>query len=245
LNAALLNALLNVTQLVHMKISIKFNASLALGLLAACLFTAPPASATVVTSAWQNATFNFASIDDNTTLNFDGFDSGLGRLIDVVLKFTLNETLINDVFNFGRAPVRIGSPGAVSATSTVTVSAPLSMTLTNSFSTPGFVGMVPVGGPTQVKTATLPIDFLVGIVTRAGDPLSLAAYIGGSNSVAIDVTGFGNMSGTLPAAVFAGYEGSSYGVVSLQYQYDVPEPASIALFSLGLIGLAAMLRRRA
>jgi hypothetical protein len=231
--------------MVHMKISMKFKSSLVLGLLASCLFTTTPAAANVVSSAWQNATFNFDAIDDNTTLNFNGFDAGLGRLMKVILKFTLNETLTDDVFNFGHGPVRIGAPGAVSATSVITLSAPLGMILTNSFSTPGYVGMVPLGGPTMVESATLPLDFLVGIVSRSGTPISLAAYIGGSDSVAIDVTGFGNQIGTLPVGVFAGYDGSSNGLVSLQYEYDIPEPASIALFSLGLIGLAAMLRRRA
>lgn len=223
----------------------KIKSTLALSLLAACVSFAAPASATVVTSAGQTAAFDFSSVNDNATLDFNGFNAALGTLVGVIIQFTLNETLTDDIFNFGNHPVTIGIPNAISATSTITASGPLGLTVVNTLNTSGFVGTVPVGGPTMIETASSPSNFLVGPVTLSGNATSLASYIGGTNAVVIAVSGTGTQNGSLPPSAFSGYLGTANGVVTLQYEYDIPEPGSIALFALGLIALAAWCRRKA
>ena len=65
-----------------------------------------------------------------------------------------------------------------------------------------------------------------------------------SNSVTINVDGEGDQSGSLPPNVMNGYSASANGMVYLQYIYQVPEPASMALFALGLLALTQLRRRK-
>jgi hypothetical protein len=222
----------------------KFKTTLVFGLMAACLSFATPASATLVNGAWQSAAFDFSDINADAELSFNGFDASLGRLVGVIIEFTLNETLSEHIYNINNHAVLVGRPNQVSSTSTITVSGPLGLSIVNQLSTAGFVGMAPVG-LTTVATVNTPTDFLVGPASISGNPVLLNTYIGGANTVEIDVTGFGTQSGSLPPNAYAGYEGDSNGIVYLQYVYDIPEPGSIALLGLGLIGLAVWRRRKA
>lgn len=196
------------------------------------LLGSAPASATIITSPWQSATFNFTTVNASANLTFNGFDPSLGTLLGVVIKFTLNETLTDKVYNFGD-PALIGAPFAVSATSTITASGPLGLHSVNQLTTTPFSGTVQ-SGPAVIGTATATaLD--VGPSTLNGNPNTLGAYIGGTNNVTINVTGYGTQNGSLSPDVFSGYSGSANGIVYLQYIYAIPEPAAIALFALGLL----------
>lgn len=202
-----------------------------------------PASATVLTTDWQSASFNFSSVNASANLAFDGFNSSLGSLIGVVIKFTLNEVLNDRAFNFSDSPAQVGAPNPVSATSTITASGPLGLTSVNQLTTPGYTGAV-ASGLTTIGSASL-TNFLVGPVQLNGNPVSLANYIGGTNSVTIAMTGTGTQNGSLSPDVMTGYLGTASGIVYLQYIYAIPEPAAIAVFALGLLLLSvAMWRRR-
>jgi hypothetical protein len=223
----------------------KFKSTLVFGLMAACLSFATPASATLVNGAWQSAAFAFSDVNDDAELSFNGFDASLGSLVGVIIEFTLNESLSENIFNTGSHSVLVGRPNQVSSTSTITASGPLGLSVVNQLSTPGFFGTVPGAGLTTVATVNTPANFLVGPASISGNPVALNTYIGGVNTVVIDVAGFGTQSGSLPPGAFAGYVGESNGIVYLQYVYDIPEPGSIALFGLGLIGLAVWRHRKA
>ena len=206
-----------------------------------------PAGATVLNTPWQSTAFNFADLDGSQSVSFNGFNTALGNLVGVSLKFVLNETLSNIVFNLGKA-ANIGNPLAVSATSTITATGPLGLTTVNQLTTPGFKGVASTGyaviGTTSLR------GFEVGPNTLNGDAVSLAKYIGGTNSVTINLTSAGTQSGSLARDVLTGYFGSADGVVSLQYLYDrssykeIPEPGAIALLALGLLVLSQWRRRK-
>ncbi|NUU01822.1 choice-of-anchor E domain-containing protein [Herbaspirillum robiniae] len=218
-----------------------------LSLLTSCaaalsFMAAAPASATVLTTPWQSAEFSLDSIDASQNLSFTGFDSTLGTLIGVVIKFTMSETLVDTIYNFTSHLVTVGVPNGVSATSTVTASGPLGLQTVNQLTTTPYTGTIAAGANNQV-TATLN-DVNSGPSSISGNPSSLAAYIGGTNSVTIAVSSVGSQSGSLQPGVLTGYDGSSRGVVYLQYIYDIPEPASIALFALGLLALTQLRRRK-
>lgn len=206
------------------------------------LLAAAPASATIVSSDWQSESFSFSSVNASTTLQFDGFSSGLGTLLGVVIKFTLNETLSNVVFNFGNTPAAVGNPVKVSATSTITASGPLGLTSVSQLTTTPYAGNVAAGLST-IGVATLN-NATVGPTQLNGNMTTLASYVGGTNSVTITVDGVGSQSGSLSPSVLAGYNGSANGVVYLQYIYAIPEPAVVALFALGLLMLGAVTMRR-
>lgn len=202
---------------------------------------APAQAGAILSSNWQSAAFNLTSIDDDTTLSFHGFNSGLGSLIGVVMKFTLSETLYDRVFNLG-SRASIGNPSKIFATSTVTVGGPLGLQSVNQLSTTPFRGQVP-NGLSTIATASLS-NHQVAPVQINGTPVSLAAYIGASRQVVITVDGVGVQSGSLARNVLTGYDGTASGVVYLRYIYKVPEPAVLALFGLGLLLLGAMSWRR-
>ncbi|MFJ3054900.1 choice-of-anchor E domain-containing protein [Herbaspirillum sp. NPDC087042] len=201
-----------------------------------------PASATIVTSGWQSQSFNFSTVNASTNLSFDGFDASLGTLLGVVIKFSLNETLNDLAFNMGNSALTVGNPVKVSATSTITASGPLGLTTVNQLTTTPYSGSVTTGLST-IGTATLS-NYMVGPTQLNGNMSTLGAYIGGSNSVTIAVTGVGTQSGSLSPSVMTGYNGSANGIVYLQYIYAIPEPTMLALFALGLLMLTATTWRR-
>jgi len=204
-------------------------------------FQTPAQASAILSSNWQSAAFSLESVDDEATLSLHGFNSGLGSLIGVVMKFTLSETLYDRVFNLG-AKANIGNPSKIFATSTITVGAPLGLQSVNQLSTTPFRGQV-LSGLSTIATASLTNHQLTPVQIN-GTPVSLAAYIGASRQVAITVDGLGVQSGSLARNVLTGYDGTASGVVYLRYIYKVPEPAVLALFGLGLLLLGAMSWRR-
>lgn len=76
-------------------------------------------------------------------------------------------------------------------------------------------------------------------------PISMTptSFVYGGQTYNIDITGFWDApapGGTLQTAFYSPEGGSSAGFVHMQ----IPEPGSIALMGLGLVGLAAAMRRR-
>lgn len=209
---------------------------------------AAPASATALTTPWQSGTFSLATLDSTANVTFAGFDTSLGSLIGVSIKYVVNEVLADTIYNFNPYDVTVGNPTPVSATSTITAAGPLGLsTITQLTTSPLFAGLVQGNGGQVFSTYTISNvvnDVTSAVGTISGNSTTLANYLGNTNTVSITVSGVGSQSGSLPVNVLNGYSGSSNGIVYLQYIYDIPEPATIALFAMGLLALTQLRRRK-
>jgi len=221
-----------------------------LGLIFACFAIATPASANVHTTPWQTdvvATNIFSHTPSAETLHFNGFNPGLGTLVGVTTEFWLNESLSDSIVNLNPTTKVVGKQ---MATSTITAVGPDGLSDVKVLNTISYSGNVPSFFLTDMpyNVGTVNFDALVGPVTLSGTPVSLAGYIGGHNYVSVDFSGSVTETGiSLPNLVFNGNVADAVGWVSIEYDYiprAIPEPGSIALFSLGLFGLAMARARR-
>jgi hypothetical protein len=210
------------------------------------------ASATPSYTPVQTASYTFGgasnsySMTGSTSLTFNGFDSTLGNLVGVDLELSLTGTLNNTAAVIsGTSNATVGSPTPLSAFATTTVLGYSS--LTSSITTPGFAGTVIFGSLNTVGTTTVTGQTTSSTLT--GTPTTLSAYIGGADALTVYVLENGNQGGSVPGNVLSGNNGTVDVSLSVDYAYtnpssSTPEPASMSVLGLAMVGMGVVRRRR-
>lgn len=229
------------------------NKALAItAIVATGLFSSLSATAGALTTATQIQNFSF-STPNNATFSFNGFDSALGTLNSVHFIWTLDQTLNDTVLNTNAGSSFVGNPVHLTATATTTFSGTGIASLINdttTLTTAGFIGSVP-GGFAVTTVGTVSAVGLTGAVCLSNDAscglgnTNLSAYVGGLNLVNIDLASSGTQGGTVPAGVYSGNNSNATGSLGIFYDYSapIPEPASTALFYIGLLGMLSLRRK--
>lgn len=208
---------------------------------------AAPASATIITTAWQTQTVNYGALDGLSNLTFNGF-SAVGTLISVNVELIINSETLNNTYNNTTGnPTEIGNPFPVNATGTTTIVgtgafASAGLTATNVLATPTYTGNVAAGTGTVPGGTASVTSYTVGPNSITTD---LAPFIGGVNIVTLQLTNRGNVNGSSELTTI-GYSGSANITAEISYTYDnsvVPEPATLSLLGVGLIGLIGVRRK--
>lgn len=210
---------------------------------------AAPASAAIITQT-QTQGFGFASLNGTTTVSFNGFNSSLGTLLEVVVSFSAQMSLASTavVNPAGSGNTLAGSPNPISAIGSLTLtssSLTFFTTLTSNLATPGFTGTVFDNQTNTLGTATGPLSSSSGSITN---PLLLSQYIGGPSLVSLTMTSTGTQGGSVPSNVFTSNTGNSEGSMTVVYRYNdgvsTPEPATMAVLGAGLLALGVARRKR-
>jgi hypothetical protein len=216
-------------------------AALALGF-AACL--ASPARAEQITVNVTSPIGINGSFVNQLTIDIPAF-SGPGTLTSVKAALAITSFTLEVYTNTQTAG---GTIGNLTENATLTVSAPAAIPITipqlGVFGSPVSIGFVPMGrnllafyqGDTGSDAITITTD--------------LSRYLSGPFTFTLDTTG--GYTATLSQGLSLEFVLQAYGQLTVDYvaEYEgapgtpVPEPFGLALFGMGLAGLAATRRRR-
>jgi len=178
----------------------------------------------------------------STTYDANQFNPSLGTLTSVEIEVSSNIVASVDVYNFSGSPQSFTK---ATASIPITLTGPASLSLSATGGTAGLAGSaVPglntfPGLPTTASTSTT--------LTSSG---ALAPYIGtGVSTLVFDFNaGDGTYSGAaVSGVVFFGGSATANATVDVIYTYTaaIPEPSSVILAGIGIVGVAVFGRRRA
>jgi hypothetical protein len=228
------------------------------------------ANATTITTATQTVTFGPGLTDfSNASQSLNLFDSSLGTLDSVIISGTygFNSTLTVSATGPSSGSVRTESASAFGA-STSSINAAIQALLDTAG--PAIVGGVTLspaafdllGSPQAYSLASAGSVnvFSNATVHTTGTltdttPADLTAFeaVGGGLFNVLFNTITGTVVSTSAGNTSASQATTATGTVSIAYTYDTaapppptgtPEPASLALMGTGVLGIAAVLRRR-
>jgi len=178
----------------------------------------------------------------STTYDANQFNPSLGTLTSVEIEVSSNIVASVEVYNLS------GSPQSFT---NATASIPITLTGPASLSSLSAIG-VTAG---QAGSADPGLNTFPGVPTTASTSTTLtssgalAPYIGtGVSTLVFDFNaGDGTYSGAAVSGVFFGGSATANATVDVIYTYTaaIPEPSSVILAGIGIVGVAVFGRRRA
>ena len=225
----------------------------AIALSAAAFLAAPSANAAAVLTPVEIETISWTSTNFfNAPMVFDKFDSSLGTLLEVRLSLTGSVSGTARYESQDAAPttvtlqltaqIDLTRPGGASIVQTLPVA--------NVVANPtAFDGTTDFGGTSGGTFSGLSATASNNATLTSAPDLALftAAFLGETISLELDGLGVSNGSGA--GNLILQFITNAGATASVQYLYDngiqIPEPMTLAVFGLGLVGPGSIRRRKA